>query len=202
MSAQGSIRFYMDFASPYAYFASGEIERIGAEFGRAVEWRPILMWAVLKAHEIAPPMELPVKRAYFIHDMARSAAFYGLPYIHPAKLPFSSHLAARLHHAIAASEPEKAQALAHRIYAGVFQRQENVADEATLTALAASVGISSDTVAEAIRGPQGRALLEAAVNEAITAGVVGSPYFVVDGEGFFGADRLPQLRWFLSGGRA
>ena len=48
----------------------------------------------------------------------------------------------------------------------------------------------------------GRAGLEAAVAEAVTSGVVGSPYFLVDGEGFFGADRLPQLRWFLSGGRA
>ena len=57
------IRFYLDFASPYAYFAAAQVEAIGEEFGREVKWRPILMWAVLKAQGIAAPMEAPVASA-------------------------------------------------------------------------------------------------------------------------------------------
>jgi 2-hydroxychromene-2-carboxylate isomerase len=196
----GPIHFYFDFASPYAYCAAGEIEKIGKEFGRAVEWRPILMWAVLKAHGIAPPMDVAVKRSYFLRDMERSAAFFGLAYQQPKKLPLSSHLAARLFHATAKSEPRQAIALARRLLPAFFAEQRDISDEVTLTGLAAEVGIPADAAADGMKGSLGRSLLEAAVQEAISAGVVGSPYFLVDGEGFFGADRLPQLRWFLTGG--
>ena len=196
----GPIRFYFDFASPYAYFAASQIDRVGEDFGRAVEWRPILMWAVLKAHGIPPPMEPPVKRDYFLNDMRRSAAFFGLPYRHPVKLPLSSHLASRLYHDAYVRRPRAAAALARRLLAAFFAEHGDIADEETLAALAAEAGIQRDEAMEGMKGAAGRALLEEAVREATEAKVVGSPYFLVDGEGFFGADRLPQLRWFLAGG--
>jgi len=191
----------MDFASPYAYFAAAEIDRVGAEFGRAVEWRPILAWALLKAQGIPAPMGPPAKRAYFLKDMRRSAAFHGLPYSHPVKLPLSSHLAARLFHDYRGRHPREAvDGLARRLFAAFFTEQKDISDEATLLALAKETGICEAEALEAMHGQNGRALLEAAVREATDAGAVGSPYFLVDGEGFFGADRLPQLRWFLAGG--
>ncbi|HHZ07739.1 MAG TPA: 2-hydroxychromene-2-carboxylate isomerase [Rhizobiales bacterium] len=198
----GPIRFYLDFASPYAYFAAGQVEEIGREFGRAVEWQPILMWAVLKAHGIAAPMEAPAKRAYMLADMERSAAFFGLPYARPAKLPMSAHLAGRLFHAVRAEDREKALALARRLLPAFFAEGRDISDEATLADLASEAGISREAALEGMKGPVGRAGLEAAVAEAITTGVIGSPYFLVDGKGLFGADRLPQLRWLLSGGRS
>lgn len=195
----GPIRFWFDFASPYAYCASAEIDGIGAEFGREVEWRPILMWAVLKAHGIAPPMDVPAKRAYFLRDMKRSADFFGLPYREPVKLPLSSHLAARLYHAIRQNSADKAAALAHRLFRAFFVERKDISDEAVLADLAADAGISAKAAHEGMKGAAGR-VLEQAVENAITENMIGSPYIVVDGESFFGADRLPQLRWFLAGG--
>ncbi|TYR33408.1 2-hydroxychromene-2-carboxylate isomerase [Mesorhizobium microcysteis] len=196
----GPIRFWFDFASPYAYFATGEIDRIGAEFGRQVEWRPVLLWAVFKAHGVAPPMDVPAKRAYFLRDMQRSADFFGLPYREPVKLPLSSHLAARLYHATRQESADKAAALAHRLFRAFFVERKDISDEAVLTDLAADAGISAKAAHDGMKGPTGRALLEQAVENAIAEKMIGSPYFVVDGESFFGADRVPQLRWFLAGG--
>jgi 2-hydroxychromene-2-carboxylate isomerase len=196
------IRFYLDFASPYAYFAAGQVEAMGAEFGRDVEWQPILMWAVLKAHGISAPMESPVKRGYMLADMERSAAFLGLPYAKPDKLPMSSHLAARLFHAVRATDLDTAVKLARRLLPAFFAQGRDISDEATLADLAAEVGMARDAAMEGMKGATGRAGLEGAVAEAVTSGVVGSPYFLVDGQGLFGADRLPQLRWLLSGGRS
>ena len=48
-----------------------------------------------------------------------------------------------------------------------------------------------------MNGPLGRARLAAAVDAAVADKVCGSPYFIVDGEPFFGADRLPQIAWRL-----
>lgn len=193
------VHFYFDFVSPYAYVALDGIEAVGAEFGRKVEWHPILVWAVLKAHGISAPMEAPVKRDYFLHDMKRSAAFHGVPYQDPVKLPMSSHMAGRLFYATRQSDPDRAIALARRVFAAFFTERKDVSDEAVLIGLAAEAGIEEDAAREGMKGPQGRALLEEAIGQAVAAQVVGSPYFLVGGEGFFGADRLPQLRWHLSG---
>jgi 2-hydroxychromene-2-carboxylate isomerase len=189
------IRFYFDFASPYAYFAATRIDALAKSFGRTVEWRPILLWAVFRAHGVAPPMDVAVRRDYLLHDMARSADFFGVPYRAPAKLALSTHLAARLYHAISETEPSKAVAFANRVFAAFFVEQKDISQSDTLLALAADAGIDADAAAEGMTA--GRPLLEQAVAGAIADKVVGSPFFLVDGEGFFGADRLPQLRWFL-----
>lgn len=192
------IRFYFDFASPYAYFAAHQIDALGDEFGRAVEWRPVLVWAILKAQGIAAPMDSPARRAYILRDMQRSAAFFGLPYREPVRLPLSSHLAARLYHAVAAEDSDRGADLADRLFRVFFVDHRDISEEATLTAIAAEAGIPGDTAREAMQGSAGRARLEQAVADAVADGVIGSPHFVVDGEGFFGADRLPQLRWHLA----
>lgn len=192
------IRFYFDFASPYGYFASARIDEIASRHGRTVEWRPILMWAVLKAHNIAAPMESPVKRDYMLADMERSAAFFDLPYRRPVKLPLSSHLAARLYYAVRNDDPDRAALLARRLFDAFFVDQRDISDADTLVAIAVNAGIAEDAAREGMSGTNGRAQLEAAVAEAVDAGVVGSPHFILDGEGFFGADRLPQLAWRLS----
>lgn len=192
------IRFYFDFASPYAYFSVEAVERIAAEHGRPLEWRPILMWAVLKAHQIAPPMDSPAKRAYFLHDMTRSAAFYGIPYRQPVKLPLSSHNAARLWHVLAARDEPAARAYGRDVFSAFFAEYRDISDQDVLVDIASLYGMSGTDAREAMAGPQGRALLEAEVARAIADNVCGSPWFLVDHEGFFGADRLPQLRWRLS----
>ncbi len=197
----GPICLWFDFASPYAYFASSRIGAIAEEAGREVEFKPILMWAVLKAHGIAPPMDAPGKRDYFLNDMRRSAAFYGLPYRDPVKLPMSSHLAARLWYGVADGAPQEAGSLIDALFTAFFVEHRDISDERVLVGVASNAGIAEADALEFMKGPAGRARLEAAVGEAVAANVVGSPYFAVDGEGFFGVDRLPQLRWFLQGGR-
>jgi len=196
------IRFYFDFASPYAYFAAHQIDAIGAEFARAVEWRPMLVWAVLKAQGIAAPMEASARRTYLLHDMQRSAAYFGLPFREPVRLPISTHLAARLYHVVASGHPDRAAELAERLFDAFFVNQRDISDIAALSEIAVSLDIPGDAATEAIKGPAGRALLEQAVAQAVADGVIGSPHFVVDGEGFFGVDRLPQLRWHLGRSKA
>lgn len=193
------VRFYFDFASPYAYFASTLIDGIGAEFDRPVEWRPVLVWAILKAHGIAPPMEAPVKRAYFLKDMERSARFLGVDYREPVRLPLSSHLAARLYYVLHEDDPGLAGAFARGVFHAFFVAGEDISDDSTLVSIAKAHGVKEQFAREAMTSQTGRDLLQKAVTEAVADGVIGSPHFIADGEGFFGADRLPQLRWHLEG---
>jgi 2-hydroxychromene-2-carboxylate isomerase len=192
------IRFYFDFASPYAWFALDAIEKLARDHGRVVEWRPVLVWAVLKAHGIAPPLDVAIKREYLLADMMRSAAFHRVPYRPPAKLPTSSHLASRLHHAIAVRDPERAKAFGRDVFASFLVTGEDIADENVVLRLAARRGIAEEEAREAMKGPIGRARLAATIDAAIADKVCGSPFFILDGEPFFGADRLDQIAWRLS----
>jgi 2-hydroxychromene-2-carboxylate isomerase len=193
-----AIRFYFDFASPYAWFALDGIEKLARDRDRVVEWRPILVWAVLKAHGIAPPMDVAVKREYFLADMARSAAFHRVSYRQPAKLPISSHCATRLYHTIAGDDLECAKAFGRDVFVSFFVMGEDIADENVVLRLAERHGIAQSEAREAMKGPIGRQRLAAAIDAAIADKVCGSPFFIVDGESFFGADRLDQIAWRLS----
>lgn len=191
------IRLYFDFASPYAYFALPGLERLAEEHGRELEWRPIILWAVMKAHGIAPPMDVPVKRDYFITDMKRSAAFYGVPYRHPVRLPVSSHLPARLYWHLARLDPSAAKEFGRSVFSAFFNAGADIASDTTVVGLALRLGLDEAAARDAMSGPVGREKLVAMVDLAIADGVCGSPFAIIDGEPFFGADRLPQIAWRL-----
>jgi 2-hydroxychromene-2-carboxylate isomerase len=193
------IHMWFDFASPYAYFALDAAERLAAAHGREIEWRPILGWAVLKGQSIPPPMDPPARRAYFLADMARSAAFYDVPYRAPTKFPLSAHRAARLYYALAEEDNERAFALGRDLFSAYFAADVNISETVALTEIAARHGMTSQAAMAAPEGETGRGRLAEAIDQAVAAGVCGSPWFEVEGEAFFGADRLPQIAWRLGG---
>lgn len=193
----GAIRLYLDFASPYSYFALGPMARMAEEHGRALELRSILLWAVFKQQGVTNPLETPARRRYFLEDVTRSAEFFGLPFRIPEPLQISAHLAGRLFHAWTANRPQDGLRLASEIFEAFFARGENIADPAVLAALPCLAGETPDAIRAMIDGAEGRKRLGEAVDEACAAGVTGVPFTTLDGESFFGADRLPQIAWRL-----
>ena len=190
------IVLWFDFASPYAYFGLDAAERLAAKYGREIVGALILVWAVLKAHAIPPPMDVAAKRAYFLTDMARSAAYHGVAYNHPAKFPLSTHRAARLYYTLAAQDCGRARALGRELFSAYFVYGVDISEPAALCQIAARHGMNGQA---GLESETGRAKLGEAIDQAVAAGVCGSPWFELDGEAFFGADRLPQIAWRLSG---
>ena len=72
MSAK--LDFYFDFSSPYGYIASHKIDALAARHGREVEWRPILLGAVMKITGGQPLPNVPLKGHYARLDFVRSGA--------------------------------------------------------------------------------------------------------------------------------
>ncbi|SEO42666.1 2-hydroxychromene-2-carboxylate isomerase [Salinihabitans flavidus] len=189
--------FYFDFASPYAYLAFDRVGRYARSAGREVDLRPVLVWALLKERGIAPPMEDAAKRAYLEHDMERSAAFYGVAYRQPDPLVISAHLAARFWLGMTADHGAPAFDLARRVFAARFVEGRDIKTPEVLCDIAAEAGLDRDSAEEAMYSDGARTALAALISLAVENGVIGVPYFDLDGEGFFGADRLPHLRWRL-----
>lgn len=195
------IDFYFDFSSPYGYFVSERIEALAQRFGRQVTWRPVLLGAIFKVTGGAPLPLLPLKGDYARVDIPRTARFMGIPFQYPDVFPINGIAAVRGFYWLAASDPRRARDFAQACYRAFFAENLNISDAAQLLVVADSLGLDKDTFTAAIKDPQVKEVTRAATDAAIARGVFGSPTLVVDGEMFWGCDRLDQFeKWLATGG--
>lgn len=194
------IEFFFDFSSPYSYLAAERIEPLAAKFGRTVEFKPVLLGAVFKITGGAPLTEQPFKGEYSKRDFARSARFAGLPYALPSPFPIGTVGAARATLWLQGTDPAKAGPFVRRALRAYFAENRNIGESAVLAALAAELGIDPGALAAGVQEPAVKDALKRLVDEAIARGVFGAPFIFVDGEPFWGNDRLPQVeRWLREG---
>ena len=193
--------FYFDFSSPYSFLASEQIEALAARHGRSLAFKPILLGAVFKASGGAPLTEqYGPKARYSVHDFERSARFVGVPYRHPAKFPIGAVSASRAVLSLQRDQPDRAGAFVHAVFRALFQQGRDISDAAVVAGIAQEIGLDGPALLRSAQDPAIKDALRSGVEEAIAFGVFGAPTIVVDGEVFWGNDRLPQIeRWLASG---
>jgi 2-hydroxychromene-2-carboxylate isomerase len=195
-----AIDFYFDFSSPYGYLASTRIEAIAARHGRLVSWRPFLIGALYKQLGYMP-LEQPGKRAYLLHDVPRSARAMGVALRFPRSFPEALIAPARAVYWIADQKPQAAGAFAAAAFRAYWAEGRKLADPQVVAEIAAAQGFAKETVLAALADPTVKERLKTETDAAIANNVFGSPFIVIDGEPFWGADRLDQVeRWLASGG--
>jgi 2-hydroxychromene-2-carboxylate isomerase len=199
--AAAPIDFYFEFSSPYGYIASQIVEDFERRVGRPVKWRPMLLGPVFKLTGQAPLTEIPMKGEYSKKDFARSARLHNVPYRQPEQFPIGTVAALRAFYWVGDRDPAKARELAKALYKAYFADGEDISAPAKVVAIAKSIGLDGDALAKALEDPAVKERAKREVEAAITAGVFGSPFFLVDGEAFWGVDRLPMLEdWIRTGG--
>jgi len=197
----GPIDFYFDFSSPYGYLASTRIDALAARHGRAVVWRPFLLGVAFKTTGQAPAVEPPLRGPYHRHDFARSARLLGVPFSMPAVFPFAALAASRAYYWLVDRDPARARALARAVYRAAFAEGRDATAPATVAELAAPLGVDPAALLAALADPAVKDRLKRETEAALAGGVFGSPFIVVDGEPFWGHDRLDQVeRWLATGG--
>ena len=195
-----AIDFYFDFTSPYSYIASEWIEALAARHRRTVAWKAILLGATFQAAELKSPVSHPIKREYALLDFERSARFAGVPLRMPEKFPIPTQNAARIFWYLHDKRDATASHWARHCLRAYFARGVDLSDTRQLLQLANDFGLAP-AEAEAIwNDPAWKLRLKQANDAAIAAGVFGAPFFVVDGEPFWGNDRRAQIeRWLEKG---
>ncbi len=198
----GTVDFYFDFSSPYGFFASERIEALAARHGREVNWRPMLLGVVFKQTGAAPLTQIPLKGEYSRRDMARSARFHGIDGFRlPSTFPIATQAPARIVLWLQASDPAMATKVLHALYRAFFVDDVDISSPDNAAAVAARCGVDAVAARAAIDRQEIKDALKKSNELAIAAGAFGSPFIVVDGEPFWGMDRLDQVdRWLATGG--
>ena len=195
------IDFYFDFTSPYGYVMSEKIDALAERHGRKVRWHPVLLGLVFKTTRAEAPVGIPLKGDYLKHDFVRSARFHEVPLVMPETFPVATQAASRTYYWLHDQDCALARRFAHAVYRAYFVDGQDISAPQAVVDLAAGLGVDGPALAAALQDEAVKARLKTETEAAMARGVFGSPYVIIDGEPFWGMDRLEQIeRWLARGG--
>jgi len=191
MSMARSVTVYYALQSPWTYLGWQRWRELAARTGAAVSYRPIKMAPVFAASGGLPLAQRPQQRqAYRLMELERWRRHLEVPLnLHPRHFPVHEASAAAMVIALGQQGGDVAR-LSHAMMAAVWAEERDLAERATLLAIAAEQGEDGAALLAAAAGPAAQAAYDANTEAAIAAGVFGVPTFQIGDELFWGQDRL------------
>jgi carboxymethylenebutenolidase len=190
-----TVDYYFTPVSPWAFLGHDRFAALLHETGSAVQVRPVDYGTIFPASGGLPlPKRAPQRQAYRLVELRRWAEHLGIALNpQPAFFPVDGTAATQLVVATALAHGSPAALdLAGRVGRAIWVGQRDVADPAVLDALLAEAGLPASLRAHAA-APEVAARFADDTQRALAAGVFGAPSYVVDGEVFWGQDRLDFL---------
>lgn len=199
-----AMSFYFDFNCPYSWIASERVMSIAARHMRDVRWRAIP--SEMLCHKSAPcgfpPSKTPGVDVYIQRDLGRLLRLYNLDAVKPIPISKGASIALScgFHWIRQEQGREAARAYAMAAFRARFRDGRDVADPDVAADIACETGNDRGKFMDAISDPQWQALLGEEVKRVQKDGIFALPFVVVDGEPFWGSDRLDMIDDWLSRG--
>jgi 2-hydroxychromene-2-carboxylate isomerase len=191
-----TLEFWFDFASTYSYVAAARIERLCADAGVRLVWKPFALGPIfaLQGWDDSHFNLNPRRGTYMWRDMERLTTKFGLPWKRPSLFPQNSIPALRVACTIAA-EPWCADYV-RRIYTANFGENRDISDESVIREILRELGQNADEVLATSASHEHRGDLRANTDKAIELGIFGAPNCVVGEELFWGEESLEDaIAW-------
>lgn len=185
-----AIDYYFAPISPYSYLGHDRFAAIAAKHGATVNLIPVdLMQVFPVSGGIPVGKRAPQRQAYRLVELKRWSDHLGVPLtLHPKHWPTADAAASRL--VIAADRAgADAMGLAFALMRACWSEERDIADPATLEAIVKECGLDP-ALLEAAEAPDIEQARLAFTQQAIDRQVFGAPFYVVNGEMFWGQDRL------------
>lgn len=200
--SHNSIDYYFTFASPWAYIGHAPFMDIVRRHELRVNYKPVLLGRVFAETGGLPLAKRhPVRQRYRLVDLQRWRDKRALSFnIHPKHWPFDATLAD--HFAIAIDTAGKdPDAFLRRTFSAIWEEERNLGDPLVIAEIAEAVGLDSTSLLEIAQGSAAEAIYALNQESAVASDVFGSPSYVLNGEVFWGQDRLELLDDALTSGR-
>ncbi|WP_343081074.1 2-hydroxychromene-2-carboxylate isomerase [Ostreiculturibacter nitratireducens] len=198
------IDYFFSTVSPFTYLAGTKLEEIAARHGATIAYKPVDIAALFsRTGGVALKDRHESRREYRLQEIRRQSSKAGLPInAQPAHFPTN---AAPSSYAIIAAQAAKAKgaegdlgALAHGFLRACWAEDRDIAEDEVVRDVLSSAGFDPSLADKGLL--LGAETYAANLEEAVSRGVFGSPFYITDGdERFWGQDRLDDLDAHLSG---
>ncbi len=190
-----AVEFLFDFGSPTSYLAYKQLPKIASRHGARIVWTPILLGAIFKATGNSSPVMVPAKARYMNADLARFAKRYGVT------LNFNTHFPVNtlplMRGAVAYQSTNQFDLYVNAVFDAMWAHPRNLNDQAEIAHVMRDIGIDPGDFVARIERSDVKEKLKANTEGAVARGAFGAPTFFVNGEMFFGQDRLDFVEEML-----
>ena len=184
-----TLEFYFDFGSPTAYLAHKRLQQLSAQYDLLIDYKPMLLGGVFKATGNTTPVAIPAKGQYMLaHDLPRFARRYNVPLKINPHFPINTlHL---MRAAIAAQRLDCMPAYVDAMFDAVWVDGKNMGELDVIAQTLADNELDSEALMALSQDPEVKAQLISNTEAAVERGIFGAPTLFMDGEMYFGQDRL------------
>jgi 2-hydroxychromene-2-carboxylate isomerase len=196
------IEFWFEFASSYSYPAAERVGALCADAGVELRFRPFLLGPIFAAQgwRDSPFNIYPAKGRYMWRDLERICQARGLPFRRPARFPQNGLNAARI--AFVAQDEPWVGDFVRAVYRANYVLGEDIAEPQIIEQVLSRLGRDAETVIASSKAAAAKEAFRLQNERAVALGIFGAPSFVVDGELFWGDDRLEQaIAWASASAR-
>jgi len=189
-----TVEFFFDLGSPASYLGWTQLPALCERAGAQLHYRPMLLGGVFQATGNASPATVPAKGRYMATDLLRHARRYDVQFAFNPHFPINTLGLMRGAIGYQLRQPDNFPRYLTATFRALWAEQRNLGDDAMLAATLEAAGLDAQQYQAMIKDEQVKAALKANTEEAVQRGVFGAPSFFVDGELFFGQDRLEFVR--------
>jgi 2-hydroxychromene-2-carboxylate isomerase len=197
-----TIEFLYGIGSRYSYLASSRMEQLERDTGATVRWRPLYSGALMKRRGMdpfaGPPASGQYEPAYRNRDVTRWADYYGIPFRDPDWDALDWQRLALA--AVAADRLGVVVPFTNNLFDALFGTGVAPKTAADLARIADGSGLDGQSLMRLIDDDETQRRHDQNIADALARGVFGVPSFAVEGELFWGNDRLVLLRHRLGAG--
>lgn len=198
-----TIDYFFTLASPYVYLGHRAFLDVASGHDAEVRFRPVALMGLWEHSGAVPLPQRPQSRQdYRLIELQRWREKRGLALnLHPKHFPTNPALADRSVIALVEAGADPAN-FTGAVQKALWAQDKDIADAGVLAGLLEQAGHVAGAILKAAQSDTVAAIHQANTEAAVAFGVVGAPGYVLNGEPFWGQDRIELLAEALASGRA
>jgi 2-hydroxychromene-2-carboxylate isomerase len=184
------VEFLFDVGSPYSYLAYKQLPKIVAAKGAQILWTPVLLGGIFQATGNRSPAEIPAKGLYSNIDLQRWAKHFGVTIAMNPNFPINTLQLMRGAVGMQLRSEAEFHAYLEAVFSAMFEKPKNMGQPDVVASVLTAAGIDPALFVALTNDPAVKDALKKNTSDAVQRGVFGAPTFFVNGEMYWGQDRL------------